>query len=197
MPNPHIDNTDARILKAAGRVLAQNGFQNASMRAIAQKAGVSISTLYHRFSSKQHLINSILESVWQDMADGAMAIAEDNNLDPLEKVDAVVDLFIRVFKKRPQRALVFIRAHQPALHDENDSLKAHYVHFLKSLAAIIQKGIIQNYINSQITPEAFALYMYGGMRALLHEWALNPKAIHLHTLSDSIKYQIKHGILHW
>ncbi len=197
MPNPHYDSVDNRILEAAGVVLAKSGYTKATMRSIANKAGVSISTLYHRFNSKQHLLSSILESVWQDLADGALSIENDAQMDPLEKVDAVIDLFIETFKKRPQRALVFIHNHISLMQSENDSIKAHYLHFINALTQIIRSGIKNSYINTRISPETFTFYLYGGMRALLHEWALQPKHMRLDKLSAGIKFQVKHGILHW
>ncbi len=197
MPNPHLDHKDARILKSAVRIMARKGFEEASMRDIARGAGVSTKTLYHRFNSKRHLLDSLLESIWQSLADGAMAIRQDENTDPLEKIDAMVDMFINAFEGEPERALLFVRGYQPALKDENDSLKAHYVYFLKAFAEIIQSGIDRQYIHHRIDTRAFIFFIYGGMRSLLHEWALNPALLPLEALRDNIKYQIKHGVLHW
>ncbi|HED11404.1 MAG TPA: TetR/AcrR family transcriptional regulator [Caldithrix abyssi] len=197
MSSPHLDRKDAHILKSAVTVIAEKGFEASSMREIARKAGVSTKTLYHRFHSKRQLLDSLLESIWQALADGTMEIRDNPQTDPLEKIDAVVDLFIAVFSNEPERALLFVRSYQPALKDESDSLKAHYVYFLKAFAEIIQKGIDQQYIHIQIDPRAFIFFIYGGMRSVLHEWALSPGLFPLESLRDSIKYQIKHGVLHW
>ncbi len=197
MSSPHLDKKDAHILKSAVSVIAQKGFEAASMREIARVAGVSTKTLYHRFHSKRQLLDSLLESIWQSLADGAMSIREDANSDPLEKIDAIVELFINTFNNDPDRALLFVRSYQPALKDESDSLKAHYVNFLKALGEIIQRGIDRQYIHTHIDPRAFIFFIYGGMRSLLHEWALNPGPFPLDAMRDSIKYQIKHGVLHW
>ena len=45
-----------RILEAATGVIAQDGYQKASMRAIAGAAGVSLAGLYHYFDSKQRML---------------------------------------------------------------------------------------------------------------------------------------------
>ncbi len=50
---------DARldaILEAATRVIARDGFEKASMRAIARASGVSLSGLYHYFDAKDRLL---------------------------------------------------------------------------------------------------------------------------------------------
>jgi AcrR family transcriptional regulator len=48
------------ILRAATQVMAQDGYQKASMRAVAHAAGVSLSGLYHYVPSKERLLFLIL-----------------------------------------------------------------------------------------------------------------------------------------
>lgn len=50
---------EAAIVKAAGREFAEVGFRRASMDRIARLSGVSRSTLYRRFSSKDELLSAV------------------------------------------------------------------------------------------------------------------------------------------
>ena len=44
------------ILEAATRVMARQGYEGASMRAVAKEAGVSLAGLYHYFDSKERML---------------------------------------------------------------------------------------------------------------------------------------------
>ncbi|MCF8609065.1 TetR/AcrR family transcriptional regulator [Gordonia sp. HY285] len=54
------DPTDARILDAAVRVLADRGTEEATMDEVAAQAGIGRSTLFRRFQSKDHLFERAL-----------------------------------------------------------------------------------------------------------------------------------------
>ena len=54
------EDTRARLLVGALRVFAQHGFEGASMRQIAQHAGVAPGLAYHYFESKEAMLRSLL-----------------------------------------------------------------------------------------------------------------------------------------
>lgn len=49
----------ASILKAASRVIAKDGFEGASVRAMAAKGGIGLSGIYYYFSGKDELLYAI------------------------------------------------------------------------------------------------------------------------------------------
>ena len=54
------DTGEASILDAAETLFAAQGFDSASMRAIAEKAGVSKANIFHHFGSKERLYFAVL-----------------------------------------------------------------------------------------------------------------------------------------
>jgi len=52
------EQTKTLILNTALEMLHERGYENTTMRAIAQKAGVSLGNAYHYFGSKDHLIQA-------------------------------------------------------------------------------------------------------------------------------------------
>jgi AcrR family transcriptional regulator len=52
------EQTRALILNSALDLLGERGYEQTTMRAIAQKAGVSLGNAYHYFGSKEHLIQA-------------------------------------------------------------------------------------------------------------------------------------------
>ncbi len=58
MKTPKGEQTKTLILNTALEMLQERGYENTTMRAIAQKAGVSLGNAYHYFGSKDHLIQA-------------------------------------------------------------------------------------------------------------------------------------------
>lgn len=59
--SPSVDEKERAIVAAARRVFLANGFDGASMDAIAQSAAVSKRTVYNRFTSKEALFAATIE----------------------------------------------------------------------------------------------------------------------------------------
>ncbi|TQF00889.1 MAG: TetR/AcrR family transcriptional regulator [Spiribacter salinus] len=57
------------ILDAAARVFAQQGFDRASMSALAEEAGISKANIYHYYSGKDALLFDLLDSHLRDLRD--------------------------------------------------------------------------------------------------------------------------------
>ena len=56
--------TKARILEAAEEVFATKGFEGASTREIAAKAGVNISSLHYHWESKETLYYAVFQNIY-------------------------------------------------------------------------------------------------------------------------------------
>src|SRR3982751_414020 len=57
------DQTKALILETALEMFRERGYEETTMRAIAQKAGVSLGNAYYYFSSKEYLIQAFYQRI--------------------------------------------------------------------------------------------------------------------------------------
>ncbi len=106
------ERTAARILNAAEVVFAEAGFQGASLREIARRAGIQQPGLYNHFASKRDLYAAVLDRALTPMAT-AMSEAMRDATSPraLERLPAVMtDLLL----EHPQMAALFQQALQDA-----------------------------------------------------------------------------------
>lgn len=53
---PEIRSVRTRVIDAAGEILAAHGVEDLSLRAIADRAGIGIASMYHYFSNKDELL---------------------------------------------------------------------------------------------------------------------------------------------
>lgn len=77
------------VIEATARILVEEGYARASTNRIAQRAGVSIGSLYHYFSDKDALIQAVVERVAQRQLAGlaeAFAVHADLDLEPAVRV---------------------------------------------------------------------------------------------------------------
>jgi len=68
--------TRDRILRAAAGLFRQHGFNGTSMQDLAEAVGISKSSLYHHFPSKQALLSEIVESTVERVTPAVRGIAE-------------------------------------------------------------------------------------------------------------------------
>jgi AcrR family transcriptional regulator len=80
----------AAIMRSARDIFAERGYHGASIRDIAKGAGLSLSVMYYYYSSKQELLNALLDDALADYLRGCekeLAAAGD---DPAARLAAFV-----------------------------------------------------------------------------------------------------------
>src|SRR5207245_11267569 len=60
------EQTKALIVNTALDLIRQRGYEETTMRAIAEKAGVSLGNAYHYFQSKDHLIEAFYQATHEE-----------------------------------------------------------------------------------------------------------------------------------
>ena len=81
-----------RVMQAAIGLAAEGGYDGVQMRAVAERADVALGTVYHYFSSKDHLLAESME-VW---VDGLRASVERRPPAGETTLDRVLDILRRM-----------------------------------------------------------------------------------------------------
>ena len=84
------DQTKALILETALEIFRERGYEETTMRAIAEKAGLSLGNAYYYFHSKEYLI----QAFYQRLHDEHLAVA----LPALDKVDSLKARLLTVMR---------------------------------------------------------------------------------------------------
>jgi AcrR family transcriptional regulator len=85
----------ATILEAAVRVLAKEGAQRFTTARVAEKAGVSVGSLYQYFPNKAAILFRLQSDEWRQTTELLRGILEDVNKPPLERLRTLAHAFIR------------------------------------------------------------------------------------------------------
>jgi AcrR family transcriptional regulator len=83
------------ILEAAAQVLAEEGAPRFTTARVAEKAGVSIGSLYQYFPNKAAILFRLQSDEWRRTSDLLRVILEDASRPPLERLRGLVHAFIR------------------------------------------------------------------------------------------------------
>jgi len=83
------------VLKAAIQVLEKEGAQRFTMARVAEKAGVSVGSLYQYFPNKAAVLFRLQSDEWRRTAQLLRSILEDTAQPPLERLRALVHAFVR------------------------------------------------------------------------------------------------------
>ena len=109
---PRSQQTVDLILDTAAILFAEMGYENATTNAIADKAGMSIGTLYRYFPDK----NAILKALADRYHEQVRLLLEDlfvedtKHLPPESLLDRLIDPFIEVYRKQPVYAHILLGA---------------------------------------------------------------------------------------
>ena len=85
----------AAILEAAVQVLAKEGAQRFTTARVAEKAGVSVGSIYQYFPNKAAILFRLQSDEWRETTELLRGILEDTEKPPLERLRALVHAFIR------------------------------------------------------------------------------------------------------
>jgi AcrR family transcriptional regulator len=97
----------AAIIDAARQEFVERGFAAVSIRDIAQRAGMSMSALYHYYPGKQDLLLAILdEGADAYFAACEQALAEADRDDPGERLEALVAATVRFRVEHPVKSSI-------------------------------------------------------------------------------------------
>ncbi|MGE5436823.1 MAG: TetR/AcrR family transcriptional regulator [Syntrophothermus sp.] len=186
-------NKEKDILDAAVEVFANDGFHKSKISKIATLANVATGSIYLYFENKEHILLRIFEKLWSNIYKEAEALNQ-SKLDPVEKIEKLVDLFFSYFNENPRLALVYVKE-QDNINLKGTLFYTYHEGFLDIGEDIFNQGIQQGKFNKNINVKVLRHFIFGGSRNLLHLWAEDSSFHQLNSIGQSVKNLIKNGIL--
>jgi len=157
------------ILDAAVRVFARKCFHAARVGDIAAEAGVAHGLLYHYFSSKDELLETVFRETWSAMLGAVNGVESlgDPAPEQLRKVAAIV---LRTWKHDPDLVRVLVRevTRSPHVQDE-----VHEIHeAFAALQRIIEGGQETGELRKEVDARLASIVFYGALEEILTAWVL-------------------------
>jgi TetR/AcrR family fatty acid metabolism transcriptional regulator len=164
-----------RILDAAMRVFARNGFYLSRVSEIARTAGVADGTVYLYFRNK----DDILISIFRDRIDAlSAAVARETGRldDPAEKLRRIVEIQLGIVREHRDLAEVLTIN----LRQSNRFLKQYaapkFNHYLDLIADVVAEGQRKGVFREDVSPRVFACAFFGALDGLTLTWVIGKSA---------------------
>jgi AcrR family transcriptional regulator len=155
------------ILDAARELFVIEGFQNVSIRKIAERIEYSPAAIYGYFPSKDDIFFALAEEGLRLLGD-PLAIREDPALrdaPPLDRVRAIFWHFYEFSRDQPQYfALIFVDRSVPRISREYERFAfatARKQHILEALQACIDAGTLLKTLNTSVAMRALMIGIVG------------------------------------
>ena len=157
------------ILDAAVRVFAHKGFHTSRVGDIAEEAGVAHGLLYHYFSSKDEVLETIFRENWGVLVERLDAVVrtDESARDQLRHVAAIL---LRTWRHEPDVVRVLIR--EIARSGEVQERIGDLVKPIATIRRIVERGKETGEFRSDLDPGIAAVVFYGGIDELLTGWVL-------------------------
>ena len=131
------------VLTAAMDILRETGSEEAmSLRAVAQRVGVSVPSIYLHFADKQALLDAVCEEVFSALH-VAMKEADADAVNPWEALRAQGIAYVRFAVANPEHYRIVMMA-GPSQHDPSDEIATGaFGHLLESIVGSIGLGVLE------------------------------------------------------
>jgi TetR/AcrR family fatty acid metabolism transcriptional regulator len=164
------------ILDAAMRVFARQGFHTCRVSDIADEAGVAYGLVYHYFSSKDEILDTLFLERWNVML-AAIAEADRTQRSPREKLQAIAAFIVDSYRHEPELMKVIVVEVTRAANTFGRTHLAKIREAYQQIAGIVARAQADGLFRTEITPEFGALAFYGSIEQVLTRWIFDRDAV--------------------
>jgi TetR/AcrR family transcriptional regulator, fatty acid metabolism regulator protein len=183
-----------RILKAAVKVFARDGFFLAKVEEIARSADVATGTIYLYFENKDDLMISIFEEEMVPIIEN-MQKELSNHDSAAEKLRVFIHQHLNLVQDQPDMAQLMqveLRQSSRFLHGYEGT---RFKEYLAIIGEIIKQGQTQKEFREDVNPSIFKQVVFGAVDQIATNWTLSKtKRINLSSSADQISSIILKGV---
>ncbi|HSB95835.1 MAG TPA: TetR/AcrR family transcriptional regulator [Spongiibacteraceae bacterium] len=180
------------ILQAAAELFALESFASVSVGAIAERAGVSKSNVFHHFVSKEELFLAVMREAGMSHAEFAEQLLAEPG-PSLPKLRRLIDFEIADFFANPQKIQLVLRALSNHSCGNGHRLAARtFNRNFRAVVALLAQGQARGELRSDFDPETAAMIIGGANEMILrmHEYVNQNSTVSqrktLQTYIDSV-----------
>jgi AcrR family transcriptional regulator len=151
----------------AAELFADVGYENASMRIIAERCQITKPALYYYFSDKKALFLEIIHNCLQYGKESLQKITE-SQLPPIDKLVALLDSRFTTFKQHPAIGRFFHVALSGNVPKEfREALFNDLKIYTECIRKVLQEGIQTGVFRDDLDETSFVAALIGGMNVLI------------------------------
>jgi len=157
------------ILDAAVRVFARQGFHACRVSDIADEAGVAYGLVYHYFSSKDEILDTLFLERWNVLL-AVIAQTDAREVPVREKLHEVAAFIVDSYVHDPDVMKVIIVEVTRAANSFGRTHLGKIREAYELIGEIVAKAQANGELRTDVTPEFAALAFYGAIEQVLTGW---------------------------
>ena len=171
--NKNISNRQSEIIQAAINLIGEGGIQALTIKNLSSKIGVTESAIYRHFSSRNEILEKLLDSLKRVISVRFTKIAQSKK-SSLEKIKEIVSSQFETFSANPSYAIVIL---SDGLY-KNEEVLHNRIYAIMELAKatflnIIEDGKKSGEIRRDIPSDQMAFIIMGSARLMVNQWSLS------------------------
>lgn len=171
----HKNNEKSRkIIAAATKIFAKNGFYKAKVSEIAQEAGIADGTIYIYFKHKDDILIAIFEEKMKEVLDN-MKKQISLESDPFAKIERFAYFHLKLIEDNKDMAeIIQVELRQSSKFMKNYQNKK-FAQYLDLIGDIIQEGKEKGLISQDIIPGIAKRAFFGALDEMSRFWVLSKR----------------------
>ena len=169
-PSPrHSASSRERLLDAAKRLFAAQGYEQSATSAIAREAGTSESQLMRYFGGKVGLLEALFEEAWTHLnarIEKAISSADDNRQALVEGIDALVAVLAR---DNDLAILLLFEGRRVRGDEPRIRLSRGFMHFSSTIRDLVRKGQAAREFDAALDPNAMTSALLGAIEGMVRD----------------------------
>ena len=183
-----------RIIEAATKVFAKNGFYQSKIAQIAKEAGVADGTIYIYFENKDDILISLFEEQMKVVLDN-MALQVTKIDDPTEKLEIFASTHLGLIEKNKDLAVII----QVELRQSGKFMKEYknerFLEYLDIIGDIIVEGQKRGLFRKDVIPGVAKRAFFGALDEVSRFWVLSSRRQYdIRTVAKQISGFFLNGI---
>jgi TetR/AcrR family fatty acid metabolism transcriptional regulator len=166
---PPAEGKRGRILEAAIKVFAAEGFYNAKVSQIAHEAGVADGTIYLYFKSKDDLLINLFEDR-MEMVNANLREAIDTESTAVARLRRIVKLHLELVEQNRDMAEVISVELRQSSKFIREYSNPKFAEFLRTIAGTVVEGQRTGELRTGIDPYLFARALFGALDEIALAW---------------------------
>ena len=182
-----------RILEAAVKVFAKQGFYGSTIAQIAREAGVADGTIYLYFKNKDDILVQFFEFKTKQVFDRFQKIVSKSD-NALEKLTQLIRRHLNEFERDRNMAVVYqseTRRNSPLVKEQIRQMSKMY---LDIVAEIVEQGQVEGCFRKDLYLGLVKRYILGAVEEVISTWIRSGGKYDLVAMADPLVDLLIRGI---
>lgn len=192
MSKENEQNLKEKILESSRRQLFEEGYRNFSLRKIAREVGVTATSIYLHFDSKDHLLHTLMEESIEEL-NNQLQDAVLDLFDPIKKLEALAHVYVNFALKNPReyQILYMVSSDEMSRYPKEKFRQARRGYEI--VTDTLQEGVSKNLLDEprpRIAAYTFWAQLHGVMSVVLSK-RLDNRIDQQEFIKDAIEHIIQ------